>query len=290
MKTRIYVDGRITDEAGAVVPVFDRGFLYGDGIYEVFRTARGRPVDLGPHLDRLARSAAKIRLGLPPRAAIEDAIAETLGAAGVAAGKPDDAYVRVIVTRGGGDIGLDPLLADTPRLVVIVRALALPKPELYAKGCSIRIVSVERMSPRALDPAIKSGNYLNNILALDEARQHLAYEAVMCDAAGRVTEGSTSNIWIVAGGVVRTPPTTVGILPGITRWRLLELARAAGVTVDEVDLYPADLLAADEAFLTSSVRGVLPVSRIDERETPVGPVTKRLHALYDEFLAGVARG
>ncbi|HEU4411013.1 MAG TPA: aminotransferase class IV [Polyangiaceae bacterium] len=290
METRIYVDGRVSDEAGAVVPVLDRGFLYGDSVYEVVRTAGGRPVDLAPHLDRLERSAERIGLGLPPRATIEGAVGETLGAAGAGAGRPGEAYVRVVVTRGGGEIGLDPRLADRPRLVVIVKPLAAPRPELYEQGCEVRVVSVERTSKRALDPAIKSGNYLNNILALDQARRSDAYEAVMCDAEGRVTEGSTSNLWCVRGGVARTPPVAVGILPGITRWRLLGLARDAGIPAEEVDLYPADLHAADELFLTSSIRGVLPIGKIDERAVPVGPVTRRLQALYDDFLAGVARG
>lgn len=285
---RIYVDGRITDEQGAVVPVLDRGFLYGDSVYEVACTAGGRPVDLGPHLDRLERSAGRIRMSLPPRREIELAIAETMAASHV--GPDADAYIRIVVTRGGGEIGLDPVLADRPRLVVIVRAISRPGATSVRDGVSVRIVSVERNSPRALDPAIKSGNYLNNILALDEARQSKAYEAVICDASGRIAEGSTSNLWCVRGGVVQTPPLSVGLLSGITRWRLLQLAAAAGIPTAEVELYPADLLGADEAFLTSSIRGVLPVSRVDDREISVGPVTKRLVQLYEDFLAAVARG
>ncbi len=288
MVTRIYVDGTISDEAGAVIPALDRGFLYGDSVYEVARTAGGRPVDLGPHLDRLERSAARLAMALPPRASIEGAIAETLRAAGVAAGGGDEAYVRVVVTRGGGEIGLDPRLADGPRLVVIVKPLATPPPELYARGCEARVVAVERTSVRALDPAIKSGNYLNNILALDQARRAGADEAVMCDARGRVAEGSTSNLWCVRDGVARTPRAGEGLLPGITRWRLFELARGAGLAAEEADLYPADLFAADELFLTSSIRGVLPVGRIDDRALPVGPVTRRLGALYEAFLAEIA--
>jgi branched-chain amino acid aminotransferase len=286
--TRIYVDGRISDEAGAVVPVLDRGFLYGDSVYEVACTAGGRPVDLGPHLDRLERSAARIRMHLPPRREIELAVAETMAASHVGPGA--EAYVRVVVTRGGGEIGLDPVLADRPRLVVIVRALSRPSAEAFRDGVTVKIVTVERTSRRALDPAVKSGNYLNNILALDEARQSRAYEAILCDAAGRIAEGSTSNVWCVRHGIVETPPVEVGLLPGITRWRLLELAAAAGVPTAEVELYPADLLGADEVFLTSSIRGVLPVSRVDDRVIPVGPVTKRLHALYENFLSDVARG
>jgi branched-chain amino acid aminotransferase len=158
------------------------------------------------------------------------------------------------------------------------------------RGVSIRIVSVERNSPRALDPAIKSGNYLNNILAIEEARRTGTYEAILCDAEGRVTEGSTSNIWCVRGGEVLTPPTSVAILPGITRWRLLALGAAAGVPMREAVLYPDDLRGADEVFLTSSIRGVLPVSRVDDRVLPVGPMSRQCVALYEAFLARVARG
>ena len=286
--TRIYVDGRITDEREAVVPVFDRGFLYGDSVYEVACTAGGRPVDLGPHLDRLERSAARIRMRVPPRPDVEAAVAATLEASG--AGPDADAYIRIVVTRGGGEIGLDPALADTPRLIVIVRPLSRPSPEAFRDGVSVRIVSVERTSPRAVDPAIKSGNYLNNILALAEARQGQAYEAILCDAAGRIAEGSSSNIWCVRGGVVETPPASVGLLPGITRWRLLQIAAAAQIPAAEVELRPSDLVGADEVFLTSSIRGVLPVSRVDDRVIAVGPVTKRLHLLYEDFLRAVARG
>lgn len=275
---RIWVDGKLGDEHTATVPVLDRGFLYGDGVYEVTRTANGRAVDLGPHLDRLERSAARIALRLPPRETIERAIAETLEAA------RGDSYIRVVVTRGDGEMGLDPALADAPRLVIIVRPLALPAPALYERGCALRIVSVERNSPRALDPAIKSGNYLNNILAIAEARQHGAYEAVMCDDRGRVTEGSSSNVWCVRGGEVLTPPTTLGLLPGITRWRLLRLAADAGVPVREAELYPDDLRTADELFITSSIRGVLPAGQIDDREIPVGAITRRLVDLYEDFL------
>jgi len=274
---RIWVDGVIGDEHTAKVPVVDRGFLYGDGVYEVTRTAQGKCVDLGPHLDRLERSAARIGIELPPRDAIIGAIHATLEPEG-------ESYVRVIVTRGAGEMGLDPALADRPRLVIIVRPLSLPSAALYEHGASLRIVSVERTSPRALDPAIKSGNYLNNILAIAEARRSAAYEAVLCDERGRVTEGSSSNVWCVRDGEALTPPTTVGLLPGITRWRLLQLAAEAGVPAREVELMPDDLRGADEVFLTSSIRGVLPVSKVDDHEIAVGPVTRRLLTLYEDFL------
>jgi len=284
----VYVDGEIVDEKNAVVSVFDRGFLYGDSVYEVTRTAGGRPVDGRRHLDRLERSAAAIGLELPARAVVERAIDDTLAAAA-----NPDSYVRVIVTRGGGDIGLDPALADGPVLIVIVRPLELPPASFYTDGVEVALVDVRRNWRRALDPAIKSGNYLNNILGLREARGRGAYECVMLNSEGWLTEGSTSNIFIVRGGAVRTPALVHGLLAGITRGRLMELAEAEGHPAAEAHLGPDDLHRAEEAFLTSSLRGVMPVVRVDGG--PVGsgapgPVTQRLAATYERFVGRVAAG
>jgi branched-chain amino acid aminotransferase len=285
---RVYIDGRITDENGGLVPVLDRGFLYGDSVYEVTRTAGGRPVDLGRHLDRLARSAAAIGMDLPARAVLAGAVGETLAAAGTG-----EAYVRIIVTRGGGEIGLDPALADRPRLVVIVRPLVLLDPAVHETGVEVALVAVRRNPRRALDPAIKSGNYLNNILGLREARARGAHECVMLNADGWLTEGSTSNLFIVRGDAVRTPAFEDGLLDGITRGRVLELAGAAGIPAGEAHLGRDDLLTADEAFLTSSLRGVLPVVRVDGLPLGAGrpgPVTRTLAAYYGSFLERVAAG
>lgn len=284
----MYVDGEIVDEKSAKVSVFDRGFLYGDSVYEVTRTAGGRPVDGRRHLDRLERSAAAIGLELPPRATIESAIDDTLVAAA-----NSDSYVRVIVTRGGGDIGLDPALADRPILIVIVRPLELPPASSYTEGVEVAVVDVRRNWRRALDPAIKSGNYLNNILGLREARARGAYECVMLNSEGWLTEGSTSNIFIVRGGAVRTPALVHGLLPGITRGRVMELAETEGHAAAEAHLGPDDLHRAEEAFLTSSLRGVMPVVRVDGRPVGAGapgPVTRRLAATYERFLGRIAAG
>jgi branched-chain amino acid aminotransferase len=286
--TRVFIDGRITDEGGALVPVLDRGFLYGDSVYEVTRTAGGRPVDLGRHLDRLDRSAAAIGLEVPPRATLVDAVGATLATAGNA-----ESYVRVIVTRGGGEIGLDPALADRPRLIVIVRPYAVPDETLYENGVAIAIVDVRRNPRRALDPSIKSGNYLNNILGLREAKARGAYECVMMNGDGWIVEGSTSNVFIVRGDALRTPAAGDGLLDGITRGRVLELARAAGIHADEAHLGPDDLHRSDEVFLTSSLRGVMPVVRVDA--TPIsggrpGAMTRTLGAHYGRFLERVAAG
>src|SRR5262249_48797597 len=253
VRARAFIDGRITDENEAFVPVLDRGFLYGDSIYEVTRTSGGRPVDLGRHLDRLARSAAAIGLDPPGRAQLAGAVGETLAAAGAG-----EAYVRIIVTRGAGEIGLDPALADRPRVIVLVRPLTPLDPSLYQNGVEIALVAIRRNPKRALDPAIKSGNYLNNILGLREARARGAHECVMLNAEGWLTEGAPSNRFVVRGDAVRTPAFDDGLLDGITRGRVLELARAAGIPAAEAHLGRDDLLGADEAFLTSSLRGVLP--------------------------------
>ena len=287
MSVKIWIDGVIHGPETAVVPVFDRGFLYGDSVYEVTRTAGGRPVDLGPHLDRLDRSAETIALPLPPRADIERAVAATLAAAG-----NPESYLRIVVTRGAGEIGLDIALADKTRTVVIVKPLELPAERLYREGAPIRIVEVQRVHRRAVDPAVKSGNYLNNILALAEARRSGAYEAIMCDAGGRIAEGSTSNLFVVRGGRLATPALEVGLLAGITRQTVLGLAAGAGLAVDEGELVPDDVRGADEAFLTSSVRGVMPVGTVDDRplgRAVPGPVTARIMELYDRHLAEAAR-
>lgn len=286
MSTKVYIDGAIFDPEDATISVFDRGFLYGDSVYEVVRTAGGRPVDLDAHLDRLERSAAAIALDLPERALVATAAAATLRAAG-----NPESYLRIIVTRGGGEIGLDPALADGARLIVIARALVTPPPEAYARGIRLRIVQVERNSRRAVDPAVKSGNYLNNILALHEARRAGADEALMCDAQGRVAEGSTCNVFVVAGERVITPAPDIGLLTGITRQRVLELARAAGIDIREGTLTPEDVRAADEVFITSSTRGVVPVAEVDGAplaRPAVGPVTRRIMNLYERFLADQA--
>jgi branched-chain amino acid aminotransferase len=285
---RIYIDGQIHDEKTASVPVFDRGFLYGDSVYEVLRTAGGRPVDFDRHLERLERSSEAILLPVLPRERVIQAVQETLGAAG-----NPDSYIRIIVTRGAGEIGLDPALADRPRLIVMVRPLRLPDESLYREGAKIALVAVRRNLRRAMDPAVKSGNYLNNIMALAEAKRAGADEAVMCNAEGRVVEGSTSNVFLVAGGRIRTPALGDGLLDGITRRRVFELARGAGIPIEDAHLVPADVLAADELFLTSSIRGVLPVVRVDDHVvgdgTP-GPITRELMRLHEAFLARAASG
>ena len=282
---KVWIEGRVVDAEEARVGVFDRGFLYGDSVYEVVRTCGGKPFALEEHLDRLEGSAFRIALPLPPRALIAGAVAEVIGALGLA-----DMYVRIIVTRGAGTIGLDPGLSETPALIAMALPMARPPEALYRDGAAVAIVSPRRNSPGAVDPMVKSGNYLTSVIAAAEARKKGAYEAVMCDVAGRIAEGASSNLFVVRGGRLSTPPLSVGLLEGITRRHVIAIARELGLYVDEAPLWPVDLQAAAEAFLTSTIRGVMPISRADGQ--PIGggrpgPITRRIAAAYDEEMVRV---
>ena len=280
MPIRVHIGGSVCPPEEAKVSVFDRGFLYGDSVYETIGTAYGRLFAARDHLYRLERSAERIGLRAPPRADVERAISETMAAAGF-----PESRVRVILTRGSGKLDLDPASVDDTQLIVIVFPLGAPTLEMYEKGVAVAIVSITRNSPLAMDPMVKSGNYLNNVLALGEARRRSkAYEAILCGGDGSIAEGSTSNIFAVIGGEVRTPPPEVGILDGITRAKAIGLCREGGIPFAERRITPDELRGADEAFITSATRGVLPVTTVDEK--PVGsglpgPVTRRLMALYD---------
>src|SRR5450432_3478541 len=237
MSIRVHIDGAVCLPEAAKISIFDRGFLYGDSVYETIGTAYGRLFAARDHLDRLERSAERIGLRAPPRAAVERAIAET-----VAAAANPESRVRVILTRGVGKLDLDPATADDTQLVVIVFPLGAPTPQMYEEGVAVAIVSIARNSPRAIDPAVKSGNYLNNVLALGEARRSCqAYEAILCAGDGSIAEGSTSNVFAVVGGEVRTPPAEVGILDGITRAKTIDLCRAHEIPIAERRISPDEL-------------------------------------------------
>lgn len=285
MKTVVNLAGSLVGPEEAHVSVFDRGFLYGDSVYEVIRTYGGRPFELGRHLERMRGSGERIGLELPlDDAGFEREIERTLREAG-----NDESYIRVVVTRGGGRIGLDTALAEEPLWLVIVMPISLPAPDVYGRGVKVQLVGVRKNLREAIDPRAKTGNYLNNVLALREAKAHGAYEAVMLDRAGRVTEGSTSNLFVVKDGRLLTPPLEVGILEGVTRTVILELARELGIAAEERHLSPEELVAADEAMITSSVREIVPVVRvgIEEAEhvlgggTP-GPVVRRITRAFRE--------
>jgi branched-chain amino acid aminotransferase len=282
--TKVWMNGEVSG-ADAAISVFDRGFLYGDSVYEVMRTSGGRPVDLEPHLARLHRSAASLLLEIPGDAALRAALEEVLAAAG-----NGDSYIRVVVTRGAGEVGLDTALADSSTLIVIVRPLVLPPAEMYERGAALQIVGVQRTSLRSMDPGVKSGNYLNNIMGLMEAKRAGAYEALMCNPAGLIAEGSSSNVFVVRDGDLSTPAIGTGLLAGITRQRVIELSRANGFAVSEGEILPEDVRGADEVFITSSVRGVMPAASIDGEPLAgaPGPVTRRVMELYAQHLRSEA--
>ncbi len=298
MPTVVNLDGDLVPPAQAKVSIFDRGFLYGDSVYEVVRTYGGRPFEEEAHLARLRHSAD--RIGLVPKwdaARTAREIARTLEAArggdsrdpAAAPWNAGERYVRVVMTRGAGEIGLDPALAVNPVALVLVQPLAGPPAAAYRDGVAAAIVGVRRAPPAAIDPSAKTGAHLPNVLAVREAREAGAHEALLLDGAGFVTEGSSSNVFAVAGGTVRTPPLGAGILEGVTRGVVLRLARSEGVRAEEVPLRPEDLEAADEVFITSTVREIVPVTRLGPH--PVGggrpgPVTRRLHAAFRALAGG----
>jgi branched-chain amino acid aminotransferase len=276
--TRVFLDGQVVAPEQARISVFDRGFLYGDSVVEVLRTVRGRAVDLDAHLDRLARSQHAVRLAPVASRTVAAAIEATLSAA-----DEREARIRVIVSRGPGDMKEDLAALGPPLLVVIVEPLRLPVPAAYERGAAAVTIGAVP-APVALAPGIKPGSYLATVLALALARDAGADEAIRLDGEGRVVEGATSNVFAVIDGEARTAPPALGLLAGVTRGRLLALMREGGLPVAEVPFRPTELAAADEVFLTSSIRGVMPVTRLDGRDLSAGPVTRRAMALYQGYL------
>lgn len=285
------VEGKLVPPEQAVVPVLDRGFLYGDSVYEVVRTYDARPFELERHLARMERTAQRIDLALPPREVLARELQRTLDAA-----DNPESYARIVVTRGTGEFGLSPFLArGQNRLVVIVRPLSLPPEEQYESGLQMAIAKIRRNPPQALDPALKTGNYLNNILALREAHEAGADDAILLDLRGRVTEGTTSNVFFVQHGVLVTPPLALGMLEGVTRALFIEIAREEGLILREEPHGPEALAAADEVFMTSTLREAMPVTSLAFLESSgdqfrkvgdgrPGPVTQRLRAAFRAYV------
>jgi branched-chain amino acid aminotransferase len=285
------VEGKLVPPEQAVVPVLDRGFLYGDSVYEVVRTYDARPFELERHLARMERTAQRIDLALPPREVLARELQRTLDAA-----DNPESYARIVVTRGTGEFGLSPFLArGQNRLVVIVRPLSLPPEEQYERGLQMAIAKIRRNPPQALDPALKTGNYLNNILALREAHEAGADDAILLDLRGRVTEGTTSNVFFVQHGVLVTPPLALGMLEGVTRALFIEIAREEGLILREEPHGPEALAAADEVFMTSTLREAMPVTSLAFLESSgdqfrkvgdgrPGPVTQRLRAAFRAYV------
>jgi branched-chain amino acid aminotransferase len=283
-KGKVSIDGRVVDGGEARVSVFDRGFLYGDSVFEVFRTYGGVPFAEREHLERLKRSADRLMIPMP--VALEELSSEvraTLDAAG-----PGEWYVRVVITRGTGPLTYDPSTAVAPLRVIIAAPLSVPPAEYYERGVGVSLLRASRPTDDDRASGAKASNYLANLLAVHEAKQSGAQEALMLGRRGQILEGASSNIFIVKDGKVRTPEPEPGILIGITRAAVLAAARAEGIEVREAEVRPEDLYGADEAFLTSSIREVMPVVLADGRTIgsgAPGPVTKRLHARYRRAVA-----
>jgi branched-chain amino acid aminotransferase len=284
---KVWVDGELVGYRDASVNVFDHGLLYGDGIFEGIRSYRGRIFERIAHLDRLYASAKALTLEIPiDPPAMSKALDETLEANGLLT-EDKDAYIRLVVTRGAGALGISPRKTVKPRIFVIAADLLMYPEEMYEKGMPVIISSVTRNSPNACPPRVKSLNYLNNILAKIEALDANVGEAIMLNAQGHVAEATGDNVFIVSEGQVQTPPTSAGILCGITRKTVIKLARDRGYEVVEKSLVRMDLYSADEMFLTGTGAEVIPVHTIDNRKiadgTP-GPITRELIAAYRDLV------
>ena len=276
---KIYIDGKFVDEQNAKISVFDHGLLYGDGIFEGIRAYNGRVFKLKEHIDRLFYSAKAILLNIPiSHAEVMQAVIDTCRR-----NKIRDGYIRLLVTRGIGSLGLNPYKCKTPSVIVIADKIQLYPPEYYERGLDIITVPTTRNLHSALNPAIKSLNYLNNVLAKIEAINGGCEEAIMLNAEGFVSECTGDNVFIVKAGQMFTPPLSAGALYGITRSVVIEMAREASIEVSEPNLTRYDLFNADECFLTGTGAELIPVVKMDGRVIGTGKpgsVTRRLVKSY----------
>lgn len=279
---KVYVNGTLYERDQARVSVFDHGLLYGDGVFEGIRTYHGRVFKLAEHLDRLWNSARHLMLNIPlSRDAMQAAVLDTLRANALT-----DAYVRLIVTRGEGDLGLDPRKCPKATVIIIADKITLYPQECYQKGLAVMTAATRRNLTSAVDPRIKSLNYLNNILAKIEANNYGFLEAIMLNAEGYVAECTGDNIFIVRQGRLVTPPIAMGALEGITRAMVLHLARESALPAAEEAFTQYEMYTAEECFLTGTAAEIIPVTAIDGRVIGTGapgPVTRRLTEGFREL-------
>ncbi len=283
MAKQIYIGGKFFSPEDAKISVFDHGLLYGDGVFEGLRIYSGKVFRLGEHIQRLYESARAIWLEIPmTHDEMADAINETVTKNGLS-----DGYVRAVVTRGSGTLGLDPNRCSNPQVIIIADTITLYPKEFYDNGLEIITVSVIRNHPAALSPRVKSLNYLNNILAKIEGLQGGCVEALMLNHKGEVAECTGDNIFIVKDGRLLTPPLDAGILAGVTREAVMDLAVELNIPLAEQVLTKHDIYVADECFLTGSAAEVVPVVKLDSRpigDGKPGPVTKRLTSAFHELV------
>jgi len=281
--TRTYINGKLYDKNDAKVSVYDHGFLYGDGVFEGIRVYGGKVFRLAEHIERLYDSARHVWLEIPlGRDKMTQAVLDT-----VQANNKQDGYIRLIVSRGDGGLGLDPRKCKEAQVIIIVDDISLYPREFYDNGLEVITASTIRNHHNAVNPRIKSLNYLNNILAKIEAVRAGCHEAIMLNAQGEVAECTGDNIFLVKHGILRTPPISAGILEGITRNAVIELARAADVVVQEITLTRHDVYAADECFLTGTAAEVIAVVKCDGRligSGKPGPVTRQLRERFQQLV------
>jgi len=297
MAAIVNVNGRTFDQEHAVVSVFDHGFLYGEGVYETLRTYNGEPFLFDRHVRRLRTSAGMLALNVPlSDADIERRFRETARAAGLGDPRGADAYLRILVTRGVGELTYDPAACPTPSIVIIAKPHVSPPAEVFERGVRVSLVPIVRNHPGSVNPLIKSNNLLNNALAMQEAFRRGGFEGIMRNYRGELAECTQSNLFVVKDGAALTPPLDAGLLPGITRAFLFEVGQEIGVAVREQVLLDDDLFGADECFLTITTRELVPIVQVDDRRIGrgvPGPITQTLLAGYrakaHELTAALAR-
>jgi len=286
---KVNVNGVVTAGEHAVVSVFDHGFLYGDGVYETLRTYNRQPFLLGPHLARLRASADRLALKVPlTNETFDTRLRETMAEVYL----EGNVTIRILVTRGVGELSYAPLVCPTPTVVIIVRAHREMPPSIWHDGVHIVVTSVMRNHPKSVDPSIKSNNLLNNVLAMQEAVRQQAYEAILLNHRGELAECSQSNLFAVRNGEVLTPPLDAGLLEGVTRNLIFEVGADIGVPVQETVLTETDLPELDELFITSTTREIVPVVRVGTQPIGTGrpgPIAARLLRRFQELADSMTR-
>lgn len=276
MRGAVYVNGKIAPADQAVVPVYDHGFVYGEGVYETMRTYNQVPFLYDRHMRRLRQSAERLVLDVPFS---DDELLGWIDDTVAAANVPGERYIRILLTRGVGELTYDPRATPKPTLVIIVKPIDEPADRVTNEGIKIALVPILRNHPGSVDPRIKSNNLLNNALAMQEAYRRGAEEGLMCNYRGELSECAQANFFMVRGGAALTPKSHAGLLEGVTRAFLFEVGKELGIEVRDETLYPKDLETAEEAFITSTTRELSPVTRIDDRVVGTGkpgPITRAL--------------
>jgi branched-chain amino acid aminotransferase len=285
----VYVNGKIARADEAVIPVYDHGFLYGEGVYETLRTYNRVPFLYDRHARRLRQSAAHLELEVP---FTDEQLLQWTTDTVEAAGELREAYIRVLLTRGVGELTYDIKATPVPSLVIIVKPLEEPPARVFTAGIRVALVPLLRNHPGSVNPIIKSNNLLNNALAMQEANRRGAEEGLMCNYRGELSECSQANFFMVRGGVALTPRSNAGLLEGITRAFMFEVGQDIGVEVRDDTLFPKDLDSADEVFITSTTRELSPVTRIDDRvigNGKPGPITMKLLEGYRKRARSLTR-